>query len=66
MQVCNTSMNKCTGISYKDHITNTIGCIQIQAAIGPYEETLTTVKKGNYEGSDRFGRPSPGDMCSVP
>ena len=42
-------------ISYKDHITNEIVCKKIQAAIGPYEDRpsiLTTVKKGNYDGSD--------------
>ena len=32
-------------ISYKDHITNEIVCKKIQAAIGPYENRLTTVKK---------------------
>ena len=32
-------------ISYKDHITNEIVCKKIQAAIGPYEDILTTVKK---------------------
>ena len=32
-------------ISYKDHITNEIMCKKIQAAIGPYEDILTTVKK---------------------
>ena len=32
-------------ISYKDHITNEIVCKKIQAAIGPYEDLLTTVKK---------------------
>ena len=32
-------------ISYKDHITNEIVCQKIQAAIGPYEYILTTVKK---------------------
>ena len=39
-------------ISYKDHITNEIVCKKIQTAIGPYEDILTTVKKGNYDGSD--------------
>ena len=39
-------------ISYKDHITNEIVCKKIQATIGPYEDILTTVKKGNYDGSD--------------
>ena len=39
-------------ISYKDHITNEIVCKKIQAAIGPYEDILTTVKKGSYDGSD--------------
>ena len=34
-------------IPYKDHITNEIVCKKIQAAIGPYEDILTTVKKGN-------------------
>ena len=37
-------------ISYKDHITNATACNKIQAAIGPHEETLTTVKKGSYDG----------------
>ena len=32
-------------ISYKDHITNEIVCRKIQAAVGPYEDILTTVKK---------------------
>ena len=32
-------------ISYKDHITNEIVCKKIQAAIGPYEDILTTVEK---------------------
>ena len=32
-------------ISYKDHITNEIVCSKIQAAIGPCEDLLTTVKK---------------------
>ena len=41
-------------ISYKDHITNEIVCKQIQAAIGPYGDILTTVKKGNYDGSDMW------------
>ena len=31
-------------ISYKDHITNEIVCKKIQAAIGPYEDILKTVK----------------------
>ena len=39
-------------ISYKDHITNATACNKIQAAIGPHEETLTTVKKGSYDGLD--------------
>ena len=39
-------------ISYKHHITNEIVCKKIQAAIGPYEDMLTTVKKGSYDGSD--------------
>ena len=39
-------------ISYKDHITNEIVCKKIQAAIGPYEDILTTVKKGSYDGSE--------------
>ena len=39
-------------ISYKDHITDEIVCKKIQAAIGPYEDILTTVKKGSYDGSD--------------
>ena len=38
-------------ISYKDHITNEIVWKKIQTAIGPYEDILTTVKKGNYDGS---------------
>ena len=37
---------------YKDHITNEIVCKKIKAAIGPYEDVLTTVKKGSYDGSD--------------
>ena len=32
-------------ISYKDHIRNEIVCNKIQAAIGPYEDILTTVEK---------------------
>ena len=32
-------------ISHKDHITNEIVCRKTQAAIGPYEDILTTVKK---------------------
>ena len=32
-------------ISYKDHITSEIVCKKIQAANGPYEDILTTVKK---------------------
>ena len=32
-------------ISHKDHITNEIVCMKTQAAIGPYEDILTTVKK---------------------
>ena len=32
-------------ISYKDHITHEIVCKKIQAAISPYEDILTTVKK---------------------
>ena len=32
-------------ISYTYHITNEIVCTQIQTAIGPYEDLLTTVKK---------------------
>ena len=32
-------------IPYKDHITNEKVCNKIQAAIGPYENILTTVKK---------------------
>ena len=36
-------------ISYKDHITNEIVCTKIQTAIGPYEDLLTTVKKGSYD-----------------
>ena len=39
-------------ISYKDHITDEIVCKKVQAAIGPYEDILTTVKKGSYDGSD--------------
>ena len=39
-------------ISYKDHITTEIVCKKIQAAIGPYEDILPTVKKGTYDGSD--------------
>ena len=35
-------------ISYKDHITNEIVCTQIQTAIGPYEDLLTTVKKRKW------------------
>ena len=37
-------------ISYKDHITNEIvgPMPKIQAAIGPYEDKLTTVKKGKF------------------
>ena len=31
-------------ISYKDHIKNERVCKKIQAAIGPYEDILTTVK----------------------
>ena len=41
-------------ISYKDHITNEIVCTQIQSAIGPYEDLLTTMKKGSYDGSDTW------------
>ena len=32
-------------ISYKDHITHERVCKKIQAAIGPFEDILTTVKK---------------------
>ena len=32
-------------ISYNDHTTNDIVCKKIQAAVGPYEDILTTVKK---------------------
>ena len=39
-------------ISNKDHITNEIVCTQIQTAIGPNEDLLTTVKRGSYDGSD--------------
>ena len=39
-------------ISYKDNITNEIVCKKIQAAIGPYEDILITVKKRSYDGSD--------------
>ena len=36
------------------YITYEIVCKKIQAAIGPYEDTLTTVKKGSYDGSDMW------------
>ena len=39
-------------IPQKDKIFNTIVCNKIQAATGPYEVILATVKKGNYDGSD--------------
>ena len=39
-------------ISYKDLVTNEIVCKKIQPDIGPYEDILTTVKKGSYDGSD--------------
>ena len=39
-------------MSYKDHITNEIVCTKIQTAIGPYEDLLTTVEKGSYDGTD--------------
>eukprot|EP00745_Piridium_sociabile_P035337 TRINITY_DN61654_c0_g1_i8.p1 TRINITY_DN61654_c0_g1~~TRINITY_DN61654_c0_g1_i8.p1 ORF type:complete len:112 (-),score=24.10 TRINITY_DN61654_c0_g1_i8:55-390(-) len=32
-------------ISYKDHVTNEEVCKRIKAAIGPYEDLLTIVKK---------------------
>ena len=38
--------------SYTDHVTNEIVCKKIQAAIGPYEDILTTVKKMKLR---RFG-----------
>ena len=39
-------------ISYKDHITNDIVCNETQAAFGPYEGILTTVKKHKLQWSD--------------
>ena len=39
-------------MSYKYHITNAMVCNKIQSAIGPYKVILSTVKKGNYDGSD--------------
>ena len=42
-------------IYYKDHITNyAIVCNTIQAAIGHYEEILTTVKNGNCDSLDTW------------
>ena len=32
-------------VSFKDHVTNQEVCHKIKAAIGPYEDLLTTVKK---------------------
>ena len=39
-------------ISSNDHIIHEIVCNKIQAAIGHYEDILTTVKRGSYDGSD--------------
>ena len=32
-------------ISYKDHITNEIVCVKIQAAVGPYEDYVNNCEK---------------------
>ena len=45
-------------VSYKDHITNEIVCKKIQAAIGPYEDILTTVKKRKLRWSGHVIRSS--------
>ncbi len=41
-------------ISYKDRIANAIVFYKLEAAIGPYEAIITTVRKGNYDGSDMW------------
>ena len=45
-------------ISYKDHITNEIVCTQIQTAIGPYEDLLTTMKTRKLRWFGHVTRPS--------
>ena len=41
-------------INYKYHITKVIVYTKIQAAIGPYEEILATIKNANYDSSDMW------------
>ena len=49
---------KLLGISYRDHITNEEVKARIGNAIGPYEDLLTTVKRGKLKGYGHVTRSS--------
>ena len=45
-------------ISYNEHVTSEEVCAKIQQAVGPHEDLLTTVKRGNLQWYGHVSRSS--------